>query len=238
MSGPSQTYVRGISPDAINRERDDFYPTPPAGARALLSVEQFTGKIWEPACGEGAISKELLAAGYEVESTDLIDRGYGTPNVDFLLDYQTVIPNIVTNPPFKLAEEFAWHALRRTTGKVALLCRLAWLEGLRRKVLFESTPLARVWIFSRRLTMVRGGDERLAGGGSMLCFAWYVWAHGHSGPPTLGFLDHQAVKVDSYDPAADALGSYNEAIAEIRRRKLESGEIPAAADLARAGVAK
>jgi len=46
--------------------------------RALLSVETFEGSIWEPACGDGAISKVLLAAGFDVVSTDLIDRGFGT----------------------------------------------------------------------------------------------------------------------------------------------------------------
>ena len=55
----------------------DFYPTPPEAIRALLSVETFEGSIWEPACGDGAISKVLLEAGHEVVSTDLIDRGYG-----------------------------------------------------------------------------------------------------------------------------------------------------------------
>ncbi|HEY2112278.1 MAG TPA: hypothetical protein VGH25_11180, partial [Dongiaceae bacterium] len=89
---------------------------------------------------------------------------------------------------------------------------------------FESTPLARVWIFSRRLTMVRGGDPTLAGGGSMLAFAWFVWEHGHSGPPALGWLDHEALAPDDYDSAADSLGSWSLAIEEIRRRK-ERGEI-------------
>ncbi|PID44236.1 MAG: hypothetical protein CSB48_02440 [Proteobacteria bacterium] len=28
----------------------EFYPTPPEAVRALLSVEQFDGSIWEPAC--------------------------------------------------------------------------------------------------------------------------------------------------------------------------------------------
>jgi len=40
----------------------EFYPTPPEATRALLSVECFEGDIWEPACGDGAISKVLEAA--------------------------------------------------------------------------------------------------------------------------------------------------------------------------------
>lgn len=187
MSGAS-AYARGVIPDAVNRERDDFYPTPPEATRALLSVERFVGDIWEPACGDGAISKVLIDSGYEVVSSDLIDRGYGTPNVDFLLDFHTRATNVATNPPFKFAQEFVEHALARTTGKVAMLCRLAWLEGLERNALFTSSPLARVWVFSNRVAMNRNGDPQMAGGGGMIAFAWYVWEHGHVGRPELGWL--------------------------------------------------
>ncbi|MFN7339993.1 MAG: class I SAM-dependent methyltransferase [Opitutia bacterium] len=181
------SYVRGIIPDAINREKDDFYPTPPAGTRALLSVETFEGKIWEPACGDGALSNVLLDAGYEVTSTDLIDRGYGEHGVDFLMEAQPRAPNIITNPPFKHADEFALKALSLTTGKVALLCRLAWLEGKKRRQMFESTPLARVWVFSGRLGMQRARQPS-KGETGMIAFAWFVWEHGHKGPPTLGWV--------------------------------------------------
>lgn len=181
-------HVHGIAPDTENRERDDFYPTPPSATRALLSVETFAGTIWEPACGDGAISRVLEAAGHEVISTDLIDRGYGTPNRDFLLEYQTRAANIVTNPPFKFAEEFARHALSRTTGKVVFLCRLAWLEGKARRLMFTGTPLARVWVCSSRVQMARGGTDFGKGGGSMTPFAWFVWEHGYEGAPRLGWL--------------------------------------------------
>jgi hypothetical protein len=184
----STSYVRGIIPDAKNREKDDFYPTPPEGTRALLSVEKFGLRIWEPACGNGAISRVLEAEGHSVISTDLIDRGYGEPNRDFLLDYETRCPNIITNPPFKLAEEFAWHALSRTTDKVALLCRLAWLEGIGRRKLFTTTPLARVWVFSKRLPIQRGRLAAKEDASGMIAFSWFVWEHGHRGPPQLGWI--------------------------------------------------
>lgn len=45
----------------------------------LLQMEAFAPVIWEPACGEGHISKVLAAHGYEVISTDLIYRGFGDP---------------------------------------------------------------------------------------------------------------------------------------------------------------
>lgn len=186
MSG-SVVYVRGIIPSA-ERHRDDFYPTPPAGTRALLAVEKFTGPIWEPACGEGDMSRVLSEAGHTVISTDLNDYGYGEPRVDFLMEWQPRAANIVTNPPFKHAEDFARKALELTTGKVAMLCRLAWLEGKQRRELFEGTPLARIWVFSGRLHMERGKLAGPSGAGGMIAFAWFVWEHGHKGAPSLGWV--------------------------------------------------
>ena len=108
--------------------------------------------------------------------------------VDFLLDFQTRATNIITNPPFKHAEQFARHALSRTTGKVAMLCRLAWLEGRARKTMFESTPLSSVWVFSKRLPMQRGRLVEDGEFGGMIAFAWFVWDHAHVGTPRLGWM--------------------------------------------------
>ena len=184
----STLWAQNTAADAERREKNDFYPTPPEGTRALLAVERFEGPIWEPACGDGAISRVLQDAGYDVSSSDLIDRGYGEPRVDFLMEWKSRAPNIVTNPPFKLAQQFVERALALTTGKVAILARLAWLEGKARRSMFEATPLARVWVFSERLTMLRGGWDGGKGGGSMTAFAWFVWDHRHKGPPTLGWI--------------------------------------------------
>ena len=181
-------WAKGIASDAENREKDDFYPTPRAATEALLRVEAFEGGIWEPACGDGAIGRVLEAAGHFVVSSDLVDRGYGDSNIDFLMEWQPRAPNIVTNPPFKLAEQFVLHALSLTNAKVCILARLAWLEGIeRRDTIFRRTPLARVHVFSKRLHMQRGRQaERIDGG--MIAFAWFVWEHGYTGKPTLGWL--------------------------------------------------
>ena len=49
-----------------DREKDDFYPTPSAATQVLLDRQKFTGNVLEPACGDGAMSKVLIANGYEV----------------------------------------------------------------------------------------------------------------------------------------------------------------------------
>lgn len=184
--------VAGVAVDAARRSPADFYPTPPEATEALLRVETFRHRrIWEPACGNGAISKVLEAAGYNVFSSDLHDRGYGTPNVDFPASVDMYACNIVTNPPFSLVLPFARRAVDATAGtqrgKVALLLRLACLEGKARREFFESSPLARVWVFSKRVQFKRPGWED-TGKGGMVAYAWYVWEHGHKGPPLLGWL--------------------------------------------------
>lgn len=174
--------IVGSSP---GRPADDFYPTPPEATEALLRVETFEGQIWEPACGDGAMSRVLENHGHDVYSTDLIDRGYGVAPVDFLTSTHRCA-NIVTNPPFTLAQPFVEHALSLTTGKVAMLCKLQFLEGAKRRKMFESTPLARVWVFSKRISLTRNGVKMKHGG--MVPYCWLTFIHGHVGPPALGWI--------------------------------------------------
>lgn len=167
---------------------DDYHQTPECATEALLSVEQFQGAIWEPACGEGAISKVLERHGHEVISTDLVDRGYGKSRVDFLMELRGLAPNIISNPPFKNASEFAIKAHDLATNKVAFLCRLGWLEGMERyETVFRPFPMARVWVFSRRLPMMH--REGFSGVKSnAIAFCWFVWDKSHAGSTHLGWL--------------------------------------------------
>ena len=173
----------------------DFYPTPEYGTRALLDVERFRGTIWEPACGQGHMSSVLEAAGHRVIATDLHDYGVGESGVDFFQQRKARARNIVTNPPFNMADEFAVKAigLLRPGGKLALLVRLAWLEGLaRRNTIFWKTPPARVWVFSKRVPMTK---DRLPGpdeGNGVIAFCWMIWQKdditSYTGATQLGWL--------------------------------------------------
>ena len=163
--------------DKLNADPADFYPTPPHAVRALLEQEKFGTEIWEPACGDGAISEVLRQEHYEVISTDKFDRGYGSVE-DFLTSDRRV-ENIVTNPPYRLVEEFVTQALERTTNKVAMLLRLAFLESQQRYWSFNKTPLESVYVFSRRLAMYRGGIKKT--GNNAVPYAWFVWTHGYEG---------------------------------------------------------
>ena len=49
-----------------DRAKHDYYATDPKAIELLLDEETFSHEIWEPACGEGHLSKALIDRGYDV----------------------------------------------------------------------------------------------------------------------------------------------------------------------------
>lgn len=178
----------------LTREENDFYRTPPQCVHSLLTVESFDDVVWECACGDGAISDVLKGYNIPVISTDLIDRGYGDAHFDFLSTDILCAPHIVTNPPFKLAEHFVHHALKLGAQKIAMLLRLAWLEGeQRRKNIFAVAPPSRVWVLSSRPTLWHGTDPNARNTGGAISYAWFVWDKNATGT-SLGWLSKDSGK--------------------------------------------
>lgn len=164
----------------------DFYPTPRWATFALIESERFSGEIWEPACGDGAMSEVLTENGNKVISSDLYDRGFGEAGHDFLTTTRCCT-NIVTNPPFNSAEGFVATGLRSAQKKFALLLRLAFLEGANRaNTIFHRSPPSRVWVFSERITFYPKGAV-VAGSGTT-AYAWFVWDRSHTGATELAWL--------------------------------------------------
>ena len=126
------------------REDNDFYATDPRALELLLEREQFDPLIWECACGKGHLSEVLRKHGYIVYSTDLVDRGYGVGGTDFLSTQTPFCGDIITNPPYKMAQEFVEHALSLISegNRVAMFLKLTFLEGKNRRKLFEIAPPA------------------------------------------------------------------------------------------------
>lgn len=186
--------VSGVGSHSHVDRGDDFYATPRVAVDSLLAIESKwlpKGEIWEPACGDGAIVIPLREAGYSVGATDLVDRGCPDSWVANFLDYSPYGADaIITNPPFKLAREFVDTALQRAPY-VAMLLRLAFLEGAARKPWFESTPLARVHVSSRRLPMMHRDGWEGPKAGSAVCHAWFVWDKRHEGRPNIQWFDYR-----------------------------------------------
>jgi hypothetical protein len=171
----------------LSERGHDLYETPAVATEALLRAEKLPLHVWEPACGRGAIVNVLRTAGYKVLASDLAfydpDHFSGW---DFLLERQlpAQVEAIVTNPPFKLAEQFVAHALE-LCPLVIMLLRLAFLESGRRQHILEGRGLARVHVFRKRLPMMHrdGWEGRKANSG--MAFAWFVWDRSHQGPTEL-----------------------------------------------------
>ena len=166
------------------RETNDWYATDPIAGELLLKLETINQNIWEPACGSGELAKVFEAAGYKVISSDLIDRGFGRSGVDFLKCNKTFDGDIITNPPYSLAQEFIEKAIEVVNdgNKVIMFLKVQFLEGKSRKKLFEKYPPKTVWISSSRILCAKNADfEKGRKQGSAVAYAWYVWEKGYTG---------------------------------------------------------
>lgn len=174
------------------RELNDFYSTDPVAVRMLMERLQTDKKtvIYECACGSGNISRELESMGYTVISTDLIDRGYGTPGIDFL-QVKTIPSNcmILTNPPYKYTTEFIEHSMSLLPigGVATFLLNISYLSGQTRyRDIYAKGLLEKVYIFSRRIHCYKNGI--ITGSTSPVCYAWYLFRKGYNGLPTIEWL--------------------------------------------------
>lgn len=187
---PSRANLRAAvgTATATKQERGhNLYETPPEAMRVLLAWMRFAPNVWEPACGRGAISRELEAAGYDVSLSDLVDYGTATKHgecqdvQDFLAsEARPDRPDIVTNPPYGgTLNAFVAHALRvHRPRKMALLLNLNFLCGFDdpdRCFAMDEHPPCRVIVFTRRLPMMhRDGWDGPEASSRMNC-AWFVW---------------------------------------------------------------
>ena len=175
------------------RHPEDFYPTHPVITQMLLDREELDGTIWEPACGRGDMSQVFIDRGYDVLSTDLIDRGYGEGGVDFLDDDQIsrfgAVDNIITNPPFKFTLDFVLQAKKIARKKICIFNKTSFLGSPSRYEMWKDKdfPLKTMYQFSGRL--VFGKNEILdQSQGGMLLFSWFVFEKGYTGKPTIDWI--------------------------------------------------
>ena len=178
------------------REQHDYYATPPIATEMLCDIESFSQNILEPCCGEGHIARVLTSRGYNVQATDLINRGFGQGGIDFLQYNETVDKDIITNPPYSMAREFVEHAMDIVTNghKVVMFLKLSFLEGQERRKLFEKYPPKTVWVSSSRLGCAKNGEFKTDKKGNLkadsaVAYAWFVFEKGFAGSPTIKWFN-------------------------------------------------
>lgn len=200
-----------------DRRDHDFYATPQENVDCLHLVEPLDGTIWwEPACGQGHISKRVLElTNHGCYSTDLIDRGYGLGGIDFLqverivqeegaefgttfimkdgtkLNFGKKITGIITNPPFDdLAEQFIRHAIllmQPINGKVIMFLRNEFDCGKTRRGLFNG--MSPEFPFAHKIVVTKRPRWIEGSTGSPRhSYAWFVWDFAHQGGAYVSYV--------------------------------------------------
>ena len=169
---------------------DDF-PTPPWATRALIEhiIKKDVSKLTclEPACGAGHMAKPLSEYFFRVESRDIANYGFGKQE-DYLESSKFEKWDwIITNPPFKLAEEFIKHSLEKAKIGTAFLVRTAFIESIGRyRRLFSEYPPNVFAQFVERVPMLKGRLDPNASTATGYC--WLVWYIGDSSQPRLEWI--------------------------------------------------
>ena len=179
------------------RSPRDFYPTRQAWVtQGLLAHIDVGGlNVLEPAAGEGHMAEVLKAAGAaSVFCNDIEDRGYP---LDQISDYTTAdfpkqFDAIITNPPqggrtsilFKRFIETGLAYIGERGGTLALLLPTDFDSAKTRGRLFADCPLfaAKIVLMGRIVWFERDDGDHEAPKEN---HAWYVWRHGHRGPPNI-----------------------------------------------------
>jgi hypothetical protein len=172
------------------REENDYYATDPIAIDLLVENETLNN-VLECSCGEGHLSERMKSHNINVRSIDLIDRGYG--EVMSFFDVKEWNGDIVTNPPYKIAQEFIEHSLNIVNdgSKVCMFLKLQFLEGKKRKKLFTKYPPKTLYVSSSRILCAKNADFEgmKKGGGSAVAYAWYVWEKGYSGDTIIKWIN-------------------------------------------------
>lgn len=180
------------------RRENDLYETPAWVVHVLLDdlrrhmLWHFRGRVWEPACGGGAMVRALEAGGCDVVGTD---AHFGYWPMDFL---QTPVApagttSIVTNPPFGQAEEFIDMSLvhARDCDKpflVAMLLRADFDHASTRHYLFGRCRMfARKLALTRRIVWFVDPTTGKSKASPSYNHAWFIWRNDFGGLPTIGY---------------------------------------------------
>lgn len=176
------------------RKEMEFYPTPPSLTIPLFQRLNFPNAIWEPACGDGAISRVAIDYGYSVVSTDLNDHGYGRSGVDFFSQSQlpAEVQTIITNPPYKVqtprrtfsVEDWVAHGYDIGARQMAFLLKTVAIAGQRRSRILQRCQLQ--WVLQFRARPKKFGSDTET---SMIDFAWFVFNRDYRGYAQIDYLE-------------------------------------------------
>jgi len=123
-----------------------------------------------------------------VSSSDVFDYSFGVV-ADFLKSKHAddSFDWVITNPPFRLAEEFVNRATKIARRGIAILTRTVFIESVGRyERMFKNNPPSRFAQFTERVPMVKGRVDKKAS--TATGYAWLVWEKDNIGMPQLAWI--------------------------------------------------
>lgn len=186
----------------------DFYATDPIAVQKLLHKYSINGsEILEPCVGNGNIANTInkfYNNKPNITGIDIVDRGYPNTIVHDYLTWETdkKFDCIITNPPYSLAKEFVEKSIPLLNdgydedgypnGQLIMFLKIQFLEGIKRKELFEKYPPKYIYVFRNRMATWNNGEPLDPNGkrwATTMCHAWFVWEKGSMTEPIVRWLD-------------------------------------------------
>ena len=178
-----------IKGKTADRNERDFYQTPLSITHQLLENEPFDFEnetFLEPAHGHGAITSVLQGHSNNVTYYDI--------EKDFFTETESY-DNIITNPPFNLANRWIEKCKQVSNKKFALLLPINYITSQERYdgnvFMDDDFKLETMYTFTRATSMtsddVRPDGKYPAG---MLYVAWYVWNKEYKGDTKLKWINN------------------------------------------------
>lgn len=168
------------------RQNEDFYATDPVATEWLLKLENIHDVVIDNSVGEGDLMFPIIKSGRKVIGFDIVNRFSQHPGFEFRnenwLEFnpnKLINADVIFNPPYKLAQEFVEHSINLVEEgrKVCAFLKLQFLEGKKRKELFEKYPPKIVYVSSSRILCAKNADftGMREAGGSAVAYAWFIW---------------------------------------------------------------
>jgi hypothetical protein len=177
----------GVNKADPNRNTNDLYRTPPIATYLLCKYSNPPKKIVEPCAGYGNIASELIRNGHDVVCYDLNEYPHALAHITTgvnALDLPKVsgYDGVITNPPYN--NDFPRLFAEKSVAEydyTAMLLRLTFLEGVKRKSLFDRHPPSQIIFFSDRIRFDSADIEPVEKKeqiGGMIAYAWFIWNRG------------------------------------------------------------
>ena len=186
----------------------DFYATDPIAVQKLLTKYAINGnEILEPCVGNGNIANAInkfYVNKPNITGIDIVDRGYPNTIVHDYLTWEIdkKFDCIITNPPYSLAKEFVEKSMPLLNdgydedgypnGQLIMFLKIQFLEGTKRKELFEKYPPKYIYVFRNRMATWNNGEPLDPNGkkwATTMCHALFIWEKGSPTEPIVRWLD-------------------------------------------------